>query len=99
MLNRRYLGKSLLTVLLTSLLGNWIVIGAFFIESYSSDEFLSSMVYTVLFFAPILHVITLVLSIFLLLIGDSLTKSWTIQSRIQIVTLPCSYQHFYFVDG
>ena len=87
MFNRRYFGKSLLIVLLTSLISNWIIIGAFFIESHASEEFMTSMVYTVLFFAPILHAIALVISFILLLIGDSLTKSWTIPSRALLLFL------------
>ncbi|WP_404349333.1 hypothetical protein LG311_02605 [Sutcliffiella horikoshii] len=82
MFNRRYFGKALLIVLLTSLISNWVIIGALFIESHASEEFMTSMVYTVLFFAPFLHVITLILSFILLLIGDTLTKSWTTQSRV-----------------
>lgn len=87
MFNRRYFGKSLLIVLLASLFSNWIIIGAFFIKSLASEEFMTSMVYTVLFYAPILHVITLVISFILLLVGDLLTKSWTAQSRVLLLKL------------
>lgn len=82
MFNRRYFGKTILIVLLTSLISNWIIIGSFFIESLASEEFMTSMVYTVLFFSPILHVITLVFSFILLLIGNYLTRSWITQSSV-----------------
>lgn len=58
-----------------------------FLESYPSEEFLTTVVFTMSYLVPIMHVITLVLSFILPLIGDTLTKSFPNKTTALLIKL------------
>lgn len=56
-------------------------------ESNPLEEFLTTVVLRMLYLAPIMHVITLVLSFILHLIGDTMKKSLINKPTIHLITL------------